>query len=124
MSQFQIHIPSDINPQPSDQEISAARIVAEFFQNDVTFIKRASTHTPDMLIRNQSWEHKSPCGNGKRTIQNNLREADNQSCFVIIDLRVCKMRQDEAIRRIHYELTKATAIKRLIVITKKVLVIK
>lgn len=115
---YQLHIASDIKPEPSDHEISAALILSEYFQTDITFIKRSHMHTADFLINGQVWEHKSPTGNGKRTMQNNLRDADDQSSFVIMDLRRCKMRPEQAMSRIRYELTKANKIKRLIVIQK------
>lgn len=115
---YHLHISSDIKPEPSDHEISAALILSEYFQTDITFIKRSHMHTADFLINGQVWEHKSPTGDGKRTMQNNLRKADDQSTCIVMDLRRCKMRPDQAINRIRYELAKANKIKRLIVIQK------
>jgi hypothetical protein len=92
----------------------------------VIFIKRGSAKSADFKIGDIVWEVKSPKGNGKKTIQNNLRKADDQSPYVILDLRRIKMHAAQAYNRIRYELSKATKIKRLLVITRrgKVLEIK
>ena len=113
--------------EPEPHEISAAAIMVEYFNTDVTVMKRHSyAHKADFLIGNQIWEHKSPTGNGKRTIQNNLRDADDQSKLVILDLRRCKLHPARALSRINHEISKAHTAKRLLVITKsgKVLDIK
>lgn len=121
-----IIIPSDIKPYPSDHEISAALLLAKYFNTNVTFIKRSHLHTADFLIKNQPWEHKSPTGNSKRTIQNNLRKADHQSPRVVIDLRHSKISETQAINRIQFILSKTHKIKHLLVITKsnKILALK
>ena len=114
-----IHKPINLDVEPSDLEESAAKIISNYLNLNITVIKRhPNAHTADFLIDNQVWEHKAPIGDGKRTMQNNLRCADNQSPRVIIDLRRCKMHQTRAISRLKYELTKANKIKRLMVITK------
>lgn len=78
------------------------------------------------FINGAYWEIKSPIGNSKRTIQNNLREASRQSSNVIIDLRQCKMSTTSALARIRYILRQNHSIKKLITILKdeKILVIK
>ena len=48
----QIHIPSDVNPHPYSHELFAARAVSNYFDTDVTFIKRSDTaKTADLKIR-------------------------------------------------------------------------
>lgn len=113
--------------EPKPYEISAAVIMANYFNTDVTIMKRhPHAHKADFLIKNQMWELKSPTGDGKRTIQNNLRDASDQSNLIILDLRRCKLHPTRALSRVRYELSKATGIKRLLVIAKsgKVLDIK
>ncbi|TAH32900.1 hypothetical protein EYC58_01965 [Candidatus Saccharibacteria bacterium] len=76
---------------------------------------------------NQRWEIKNIKGNSKRTIQNNLRAADDQSQNVIISLLETKMTQTQALGRIReFYAVGPVKIKRLLLITKeqKVLVIK
>lgn len=119
MGKYQIRIPADTVPPPEDHEISAAFIIAEYFQTDVVFIKQqTNAKTADFKIGRTIWEVKSPIGNGKKTIQNNLRAADNQSAYVILDLRRIKMHATKAKNRIKFELSKATNIKQLLVIDK------
>ena len=121
----QVHIPTNLDVEPSGLETSAAKIIANHLHLDITIIKRnPNAHIADFLIDNQIWEHKAPMGNGKRTMQNNLRCADNQSPKIIIDLRRCKMHPARAISRLKYELTKANNVKRLLVITKSKKVIE
>lgn len=123
----QIHIPTAISPTPSPQEMLVAQIISEYFDSDITFIKRHNnTKTADIRFKNMAWEIKSPLGNGKRTMQNNLRSANSQSPNIIISLTQCKMHSNQAISRIKYELSKANTVKHLIVIKKdkKIIVLK
>jgi len=116
---YQIHISGEIKPYPAPYEVSAAMIVANYFRDDVVFIKRSdNAKTADFKIGREIWELKSPIGNGKRTIQNNLRRADRQSPNIILDLRRTKMHSAQAMNRIKYELSRANQIRHLIVIRK------
>ena len=127
MTRYAIHIDSDSKKNSEDIQVSAAAILVDYFHSDITFIHRVNhMQTADFLIKGQIWEHKAPRGNGKRTIQNSLRNADNQSTMVIIDLRRCKLHPAKALSNIRHELERATKIKKLLVITKtgKVIVIK
>lgn len=115
----------DIGRDPYFHERFAARAASAYFDTDVTFIKRSNTaKTADLLIGNIIWEIKSPIGNGERTMQNNLRAADDQSPNIIINLTRCKMPQSKAISRIRYELKKANKVKRLLVVCKDGVVLK
>ncbi|MBQ6414041.1 hypothetical protein IJI28_00225 [Candidatus Saccharibacteria bacterium] len=68
----------------------------------------------------QVWELKSPLGNGKRTISNNLREASSQSDKIILDLTRCKMNNIRALSRVNGFLESGDAhIKKLLVIDKR-----
>lgn len=127
MKKYQIHISGEIKPYPSEYEISAAIIIADYFENDVIFIKRSpNSKTADFKIKGVVWELKSPIGNSKRTIQNNLRRADQQSTNIIIDLRRCKMHSSQSMNRIKFELSRANKISHLLVIqkNKKVIALK
>ena len=109
-----------VKPVPAKYEISAAEILAEYFCGDIRMInRRKNAKIADLKIGNVFWELKSPTGDGKRTMQNNLRKADDQSSRVVIDLRRCKMHEARAVSRLKHELEKANSIKRLLVITKK-----
>lgn len=115
----QIHTPTDIDPPPYPHEMFAAKAVSGYFDTDVTFVKRSTTaKSADLRIKNIIWKIKSPIGDGKRTMQNNLRAADDQSPNIIINLVRCRMRSDRAIGRIRHELKKANKVKRLLVVLK------
>lgn len=114
-------------PQPEEYEITATKILAEYFEADIKMVKRReNAKTADLKIKNTFWELKSPTGDGKHTMQNNLRKADNQSQKIVIDLRRCKMNERRAISRLKYELARAHRVEKLLVISKagKVLEIK
>lgn len=115
---YQIKISGKIAPPPSPQEISAAQIIMRYLQADVHFVQRSPLKTADLKINGKFWEIKSPVGNSKRTIQNNLRETSRQSTNIIIDLRRCKMPAANAIARIRHEMSKSCQIQKLLIITR------
>ena len=92
----------DTLPQdaPYDFEMSAALLVANFFETDVIFQRPGHLKSPDLLLKNQVWELKSPRGNGKNTIHNVFVTSRKQSYNVVIDLRFCKMNEQKAFARI------------------------
>lgn len=99
----------------------AAKILAELFKSDLIFIRRGPSSTPDILVKRtgQIWELKSPLGNGKRTMANNLREASRQSKNIVMDLFRCKMNNQSALSRIRGFLNSGDAhLKKLLVIDK------
>lgn len=106
---------------PKEHEKHAARILAEYFKSDLVFIRKGPSSSPDIKVvrTNQVWELKSPLGNGKRTIANNLRRASSQSNFIVLDLSRCKMNNQNALTRIRGFLISGDAhIKKLLVIEK------
>lgn len=106
---------------PKPHELRASKIIAEYFQSDLVFIRKSISSTPDLRVKRtgQIWELKSPLGNGKRTISNNLREASRQSKNIILDLTRCKMNNVNALSRINGFLKSGDShIKKLLVIDK------
>ena len=61
---------------------------------------------------------KSPIGGGKNTIQNILQDAVVQSRNIIIDLRRCKLSEEQAISKISREFQVSKHIKRIMVIKR------
>ena len=61
---------------------------------------------------------KSPVEAGKYTIKNIVQNASHQSVNIIIDLRRCKMMDDEAIRKIRHYFDLSKRIRRVKIITK------
>lgn len=91
---YKVIIETDIVDPPKDHEIKAALIVAnKYFESDIMFLRQSTYSTPDIEVKGTRWEIKSPLGNGKKTIDNNLRAAAKQSTNVILDLSRTKMYQ-------------------------------
>jgi len=88
-------------------------------KTDVIFLRPERKKTPDIEVNGTKWEIKSPIGNGKKTIDNNMRAAHKQSRNVVLDLRRTKLHQNKTIARINYYLsTGPHKIKHLKIITK------
>lgn len=116
---YKVIVKTSLKDRPEDHELSAALILAAYFKTDVVFLRPESRKTPDIDVSGMRWEVKSPKGDGKKTIDNNLRTARKQSHNVLLDLRRTKMHQRKAIARIHFYLTAGPyRFKRLFVITK------
>ncbi len=115
---YQIKISDKIVPPPNPQEISAAQIIMQYLQTNIHFVQRSPLKTADLKIDGKFWEIKSPIGDGKRTIQNNLRDASHQSANIIVDLRRCKMPTANAMARIRHEMSKSCSIRKLLIITR------
>lgn len=118
MKKYEVIVKTDLADLPKDHELSAALILAYYFKTDVTFLRPKYARTPDVDVDGVKWEIKSPMGNSKKTIENNLRMARKQSHNVVIDLRRIKMHKVRAVSRINYFLSRQRQIKRVIVITK------
>lgn len=119
MKKYEVIVKTDVKDRPKDHEMAAALILANYyFKADIIFLRPESNKTPDIEVDGVKWEIKSPMGNSKKTIENNLRMARKQSKHIIIDLRRIKMHKVRAVSRINYFLSKQTQIKRVIIITK------
>lgn len=64
---YQVKISSKITSPPSVQEISAAQIIAQYFQSNAYFMQCSSIKTADLKVKGILWEIKSPIGNGSST---------------------------------------------------------
>lgn len=119
MVKYEVIIKTDLADLPKEHELSAALILAYHFKSDVVFLRPERKKTPDIDVNGTKWEIKSPTGNGKKTIDNNLRAAHKQSRNVVLDLRRAKLHQSKAIARINYYLSAGPhKIKHLKIITK------
>lgn len=116
---YEVIIKTDLADSPKEHELSAALILAYHFKSDVVFLRPGRKKTPDVDVNGIKWEIKSPRGNGKKTIDNNLRTARKQSYNIILDLRRVKLHQNKATARINYYLSAGPhKIKHLKIITK------
>lgn len=121
MKKYKILLESGLCPAPYKHELDAAGIMVEYFESDLLFLRRKLNASPDLLVKktNQVWELKSPKGNSKRTIANNLREASHQSKRVILDLSRCKLNNRNALARVRSFLKSGdSTLEKLLVIDK------
>ena len=79
MVKYNVIVQTDLVDVPKEHELSAALILAYHFKTDVIFLRPETKKTPDIDVNGTKWEIKSPRGNGKKTIDNNLRAAHKQS---------------------------------------------
>lgn len=73
---------------------------------------------PDIMMDGVAWEIKAPIGNGKKTIQNIMQGASEQSRNVIIDLFRSKMPEEEAIKGYERFFMTSKRIKQIKIIKK------
>lgn len=117
---YKVIVETGIIDHPSNHEMKAALIVAnEYFNADVVFLRQSNYSTPDISVNGQNWEIKSPRGNGRKTIENNLRTARKQSRNLVIDFGRMKLHQTKAISNIKFYLKKSPRqFSKVILITK------
>ena len=120
--EFEVIVPTNVKPLPDKYEIAVARILAKKFQSDVRFIACGPTKTPDIqvILTGAYWEIKNIKGDGKFTIEDNLRKAAKQSDNIVISLLRSRMTSEKAVSHIRYYLEHAHAnIKQVILVTKR-----
>ena len=117
--EYKVIIPDTVVPVPDDNEVSAAKLLADHFQMNVVFIARTDLHkTPDVTIGDVKWEIKSPRGSGKRTIQHQFYRALKQSNNIVIDARRSKLHGAKLEREVKSQFMMSKNIKRLILIKR------
>ena len=117
---YEVIVKTELADLPKDHELSAALILAHHFKTDVVFLRPENKKTPDIDVNGMEWEIKSPRGNSKKTIENNLRTARKQSENIVIDLARSKIHNMQAVARARFYIrTEAHTIKRLKIITKR-----
>lgn len=100
-------------------EINAILLLLEYFSADISCICPGAGKTPDLRIKGEEWELKSPQGNGVKTIENILKKAVKQSPNIVLDFSRIKMNGNQALSRTKYYIkNNKHGIKKLIVITK------
>jgi hypothetical protein len=91
---------------------------------NITFLvpnRQKGQKTPDIEMDGLLWEIKSPKGKSSRTIENNLRNALQQSPYIIVDLRRMDGRipTKKYLVEIERRFDDARTIKHIIVITRQ-----
>ncbi len=116
---YEVIVRTNREDSPKNHELSAALILAYHFKANVVFLRPEMKKTPDIDVDGVKWEIKSPRGDGKKTIENNLRTARKQSQNIVIDLARSKMHNLRAVSRAKFYIkTEAHDVKRLKIITK------
>ncbi|MDO4508142.1 MAG: hypothetical protein Q4B65_02030 [Candidatus Saccharibacteria bacterium] len=116
---FRVYLSSDPHDIIQPHEISAAALLAQHFKANAYFMPRGILKSPDLRIRGQYWELKSPISNGRKTVENCLRSAAEQSQNVVLDLRRFPADYRVAINKTKYFMKcTPSKIKRIIFITK------
>ena len=108
---YKVIVETSERDRPHDFEMSAAIIIANYFKDDVVFLRTTALKSPDLKIKGEIWELKSPIGNSKNTIHNVFVTARHQSYNIIIDLRRCKMDENKAFARIREAFNKRRRVK-------------
>lgn len=125
---YHVIIKTNLKNRPKDHEMSASIILANHFKTDIIFLRPTTNKTPDLDISGVIWELKSPIGNGKYTVQNNLREAKRQSSNIVLDLSRIKMHENRAINQATFIIKHhaVRSIQQLIIIkkSKKIIALK
>jgi hypothetical protein len=119
MTPYDVIIPADLKPFPAHYEISAAKLLAKYFQTDVEFITRTNHKTADFFIDDSEWELKSPTGSSKYNIQHQLKDAAKQSSNVVLDARRSKIHIARIRKDAQFHFSTIKPIKRLILINKR-----
>jgi hypothetical protein len=114
-------IPHGSQKQPDPHELDVAYILAQHYKTTVKFIVPVDDYkrkSADILMNGVEWEIKSPRGNGKSTISNQLRNASKQSCSIVIDSRLTELTYGEVEKRVRFSIQNKSVIKRVILINK------
>jgi hypothetical protein len=119
-------IPANMDSQPERHEIEVAWIIAEYFNCEVKFLKPVDSYkrkTPDIEVNRIQWEIKSPIGNSRKTIANQLRRASAQSKYIIFDCRRTKIADVIIENRICNELLNHRSINKVLLVKKNKIVV-
>ncbi len=115
---FNVIFPTGLKPFPLHYEITAAELLAIFFQSDVEFLPRSNQKTADVRILGKDWEFKSPTGSGKRNIQHQLQAGMKQSKNIVFDARRSKIHIAKIRRALIHQFSRTKSIKRIVLIDK------
>ena len=117
---------SALKAPPSEEELKVAKFFADMGK-DITFICPSSIpgqRRPDFIMDGLEWEVKCPEGKSKRTIENNIVNAERQSANIIIDLRRVKLSEKYCLSQIEINCRTRSRVKRIMVITKSLQLIE
>ena len=112
-------IPKDIVRNPEKHEITATKILANYFKVNIVFVKKNNNiKTTDIDINGRIWEMKSPTGCGKHTVQHQFNRARKQSSFIILCSRRTKISDSSFKKQCLKHFKESSYFKGLIIISK------
>ena len=53
---YRVIVETDFRNRPKEHELSAAILIANYFETDITFLRPSCQHTPDLNIKGVKWE--------------------------------------------------------------------
>lgn len=95
-----VFIPAvSVREAPSEHEVLTALRLAETGANVLFRIdsRDTSAKNPDAEMNQQVWEFKAPKGQGKNTIDSQMKRAGKQAERLVLDLRRSKLDDEESI---------------------------
>lgn len=109
---------------PEKHEKRTVDTLALRLRLNITFLipsRKENDSTPDIDMDGCLWEIKCPLGKSSRTIENNLRQALQQSPNIVLDLRRLDVRipTHKYLHEVKKQFTFAKSIRRMIVITRE-----
>lgn len=117
----EVIISGGIVPPPEEHEVSAAWILARHYNCRIELLKPLDGYkrkTPDFVMNALEWEMKSPTGDSKTTISNNLIAAKLQSPNIVFDARRTKIDDKKIATELKKYLIQRKSIYRIIMIAK------
>ncbi len=118
----EVIVPADLCKVPEPHEISAAEILADYFDAPVIFIKELNRYrqsTPDVLVGDTEWEIKSPKSSKMDKVRRNIDKAIDQAPNVVLDTRRTSIPDKKIIAYITVEVRRHRLLRRLLVIDKR-----
>jgi len=117
----QVIVPAGHPNPPEPHEFDAAMVLAYHYKCTVEFLIPVDDYkrkTADILMLGVEWEIKCPHGASKSTIGNQFQFALKQSKNIILDTRRTKLDYESIKKKVLFELTKRSSIKKVILIDK------
>jgi hypothetical protein len=114
-----IIVPGDVNVWQHEYQTALALARAGL---TVEFIRKSNLEretSADVFIDNIKWEMKAPKSSKLSAIEDNLKKALRQSCYIVFDSRRMKRLPDKAIEReLSTQLHKSKAIQRILFVNR------
>jgi len=121
MRKYNVIIPADLDQQPEEHEVSAARIIARYLGATATFLQKRQGYrqnTPDIEVQDEEWEIKSPQSDKIDKVRRNISEAIRQSRNIVIDTRRTRILDEKILAFVKVNIKPRKNIRQLLIIKK------